>query len=84
MEKLKTALKHICRWLVLLLIGVVLAIPLVLPYIVEFHPLLVTPYYGLLMWTTSLNYIAREHTSSIARIMFAQSKCKKGARKSDN
>jgi hypothetical protein len=77
MERLKNILKHLCRWTALLLVGLVVAIPVALPYMVEFHSLLVVPYYGLLMWTASLNLLAKNHTTIMISSLKAQSRCKK-------
>ena len=61
MEKLKLIGKYLCRFILLFVLIIILMVPLLLPYLVNFHPLLITPYYGLIWWVMSMNFLVKYH-----------------------
>tara|TARA_R110000765_G_scaffold148865_1_gene251469 strand:- start:269 stop:505 length:237 start_codon:yes stop_codon:yes gene_type:complete len=58
---LEKSIKYLFNVLIIILSIAALTLPAVLPFIVEFHPLLVAPYYGILWWISSLHYVARKN-----------------------
>tara|TARA_R100000005_G_scaffold96409_2_gene83054 strand:- start:1703 stop:1954 length:252 start_codon:yes stop_codon:yes gene_type:complete len=61
LQKIKSLANYLFNLLVLGVIVAILITPLFAPYLVEFHPLLVTPYYGLIWWTAGVGYLIRKH-----------------------
>jgi len=67
LKKIKKWLDVLVRYTLALAAVVFLVFPAVLPFVVEFHPLLVVPYYGILWWTACLNIIMKRHMSLTLR-----------------
>jgi hypothetical protein len=68
MNKAREILEKIIRFMfdsTLLIASVAILItPAGLPFLIDFHPLLVVPYYGILWWSAALNYISRKDLES--------------------
>tara|TARA_B100000287_G_scaffold418499_2_gene455532 strand:- start:2765 stop:3028 length:264 start_codon:yes stop_codon:yes gene_type:complete len=62
-ERIKRFLSDLWYCLVIVTLIAVLSVPLVLPLVTAFHPLLVVPYYGTLWWIAGMHFLTRKHLS---------------------
>lgn len=59
-EKIKQMVSYAITGVYMIVMVALLLFPVALPYIVDFHPLLVAPYYGILWWVAFWHYIMRK------------------------